>query len=60
MNLWYLQHMTRKQFTTTIQEDALKSIKKLAIDLNKSVNDLLEEAIEHLLKKYENPKSKKK
>jgi hypothetical protein len=51
--------MKRIPFTTTIREDALKSIKKLAIDLDKSVNDLLEEAIEHLLKKYEQPKPKK-
>ena len=48
--------MKRKQFTTTIQEGALKNIKKLAIDLDRSVNDLLEEGIEYLLKKYkENP-----
>lgn len=45
--------MKRKPFTTTIKEDPLKNIKKLAIDLDRSVNDLLEEAIEWLLKKYE-------
>ena len=45
--------MKRKPFTTTIKEDALKEIKKLAIDLDRSVNDLLEEAIEWLLNKYE-------
>ena len=45
--------MKRKPFTTTIKEDSLKEIKKLAIDLDRSVNDLLEEAIEWLLKKYE-------
>jgi hypothetical protein len=50
--------MKRKPFTTTIKEDALKDVKKLAIDLDRSVNDLLEEAIEWLLKKYEK-KSKK-
>ena len=44
--------MKRKQFTTTIKEDSLKSIKKLAIDLDRSVNELLEEGIEYLLKKY--------
>ena len=48
--------MKRKQFTTTIKEDAHKDIKKLGIDLDRSVNDLLEEAIEWLLKKYEKPK----
>ena len=45
--------MERKQFTTTIKKDALKNIKKLAIDLDRNVNDLLEEGIEYLLKKYE-------
>ena len=45
--------MRRKPFTTTIKEDALKDIKILAIDLDRSVNDLLEESIERLLKKYE-------
>ena len=48
--------MKRKQFTTTIKEDRLKAIKKLAIDLDRSVNDLLEEGIEYLLKKYEKAK----
>jgi len=45
--------MKRKQFTTTIEEDSLKRIKKLAIDLDRSVNELLEEGIEWLLEKYE-------
>jgi hypothetical protein len=49
--------MKRKPFTTTIKADSLKAIKKLAIDLDKSVNDLLEEAIDWLLEKY---KSKEK
>ncbi len=44
--------MKRKQFTTTIEENALKNIKKLAIDLDKPVNMLLEEAIKWLLEKY--------
>ena len=42
----------RRPFTTTIQEDSLKNIKKLAIDLDRPVNNLFEEAIEWLLKKY--------
>lgn len=45
--------MKRKQFTTTIDEQALKNVKKLAIDLDRPVNNLLEEAIKWLLKKYE-------
>lgn len=44
--------MNRRQFTTTIKVDSLKNIKKLAIDLDRSVNDLLEEAIDWLLEKY--------
>ena len=43
----------RKHFTTSLNEDLLKAIKKLAIDLDRTVNDLLEEGIEYLLKKYE-------
>jgi hypothetical protein len=50
--------MPRKHFTTSLDEKLLKAIKKLAIDLNCSVNDLLEEGVKHLLKKYEK-KSKK-
>ena len=45
--------MPRKHFTTSIDEKLLKEIKKLAIDLDRSANDLLEEGIKHLLKKYE-------
>jgi hypothetical protein len=46
--------MKRRQFTTTLREDYLKKIKILAIEQDKKVNDLLEEAIEWLLKKYRN------
>jgi len=45
--------MQRKQFTTTIREDYLKKIKILAIEKDKRVNDILEEAIEFLMRKYE-------
>ena len=45
--------MKRKQFTTTLREDYLKKVKILAVEEDKSVNDLLEEALEWLLKKYE-------
>ena len=44
--------MQRKQFTTTIREDYLKKIKILAIEEDKRVNDVLEEAIEWLMVKY--------
>ena len=39
--------------TTTIENDLQKEVKKLAIDLERPLNDLLEEAIQDLLKKYE-------
>jgi len=46
-------------FTNQINDDLLKSFKKLAIDLDKPINNLLEEAMRNLLKNYEKPKSKK-
>jgi hypothetical protein len=46
-------------FTNQIDDDLLKSFKKLAIDLDKPINNLLEEAMRNLLKNYEKPKSKK-
>ena len=57
----------RRPFTTSFDEDLLKAIKKLAIDLDCAVNDLLEEGIRHLLEKHdavekdggENPKRRK-
>ena len=48
----------RKPFTTSLNIQLLKEIKKLAIDLDRSVNDLLEEAIEWLLKKYKQKSEK--
>lgn len=44
--------MSRKHFTTSLDEGLLKSIKKLAIDLDRTVNDLLEEGIRYLLTKH--------
>jgi len=49
----------RKPFTTSLNVPILKDVKKLAIDLDRGVNDLLEEAMQDLLKKYEKPKPKK-
>ena len=45
--------MARKSLSTRIENDLQKEIKKLAIDLEKPLNELLEEAIKDLLKKYE-------
>jgi len=43
----------RTHFNTTLDVDLLKQIRFLAIEKSKRVNDLLEEAIQDLLKKYE-------
>jgi hypothetical protein len=50
----------RKPFTTSLDINLLKDIKKLAIDLDKGVNDLLEESMTDLLQKYEKQKKKGK
>jgi len=46
----------KKTFSTRINEDCLKALKHLAVDLDKSLGVLLEEAIEDLLKKYKKKK----
>lgn len=45
--------MQRKPLSTKIDNHLQKEIKKLAIDLERPFNDLLEEAIQDLLEKYE-------
>jgi hypothetical protein len=50
----------RRPFTTSLNTELLKAVKKLAIDVDRPVNALLEEAMKWLLKKYEKkPRSKK-
>jgi hypothetical protein len=44
----------RKMYNTTLDVDLLKEIRVLAALNDKRQNDLLEEAIRDLLKKYEN------
>ena len=48
--------MPRKRFTTSLDIELLKKLKKLAIDLDRNANDLLEEGIKYILKKYEKKK----
>ena len=43
----------RKTYNTTLQTDLIKQLKILAAKTDKRQNDLLEEAIQDLLKKYE-------
>jgi hypothetical protein len=42
----------KKVFSTRIDHDRIKDLKHLAVDAEKSLGSLLEEAIEDLLKKY--------
>jgi metal-responsive CopG/Arc/MetJ family transcriptional regulator len=49
----------RERFTTTIDGDLLQKIKILAIYQKCSSNDLMEEAIKDLLKKYEAQKKER-
>jgi predicted transcriptional regulator len=53
MFFYYALKMARKPLSTKIENDLQKEIKKLAIDLERPLNDLLEESIRDLLKKYE-------
>jgi predicted transcriptional regulator len=46
----------KKTFSTRIDEDRLKALKHLAVDLDKSLGVLLEEAIADLIKKYKRKK----
>jgi predicted transcriptional regulator len=43
----------RKMYNTTLDSDLTKKLKILAAHMEKRQNDLLEEAIQDLLKKYE-------
>jgi len=45
--------MEKKMFSTVINNDLLKDFKKLAIDLERPINNILEEAMKDLLKKYQ-------
>ena len=46
--------LERKNYNTTLRVDLIKKMKFLAVEKDARVNDLLEEAIEDLLKKYKN------
>lgn len=54
-------HMDKKIFfNTTVSEELIKEFKILAISAGKRQNQLLEEAIQDLLKKYESQNQHKK
>ena len=50
--------MPRKNMTSSIETALIKRLKYLAADSERPLNDLLEEAIQDLLKKYENDDKK--
>jgi len=47
-----MEKKNRTHYNTTLDADLLKRLKILAVEENKRHNDLLEEAIRDLLKKY--------
>jgi len=51
---------TKKVFSTRVDSSSIKALKHLAIDLNKSLGELLEEAIKDILIKYESKAPLKK
>ena len=53
-NLKYLKIMAKILYNTRLEEDLIKKFKILAIMQSKRQNELLEEAIKDILKKYEN------
>ena len=48
----------RKVFSTRLDQDLIKELKHLAVDEGRALNDLLEEAIRALLKKYKSKPKK--
>ncbi|MGD0277370.1 MAG: ribbon-helix-helix domain-containing protein [Syntrophales bacterium] len=48
----------RKTYNTTLKSELIKRLKILAAETDKRQNDLLEEAIQDLLKKYEKKQKK--
>ena len=51
--------MVKRHMTTIIDNDLQKEVKKLAIDLERPFNDLIEESFRDLLKKYKKKETKK-
>jgi len=47
-----MEKKVRTHYNTTLDVELLKQLKFLSVELNKRHNDLIEEAIDLLLKKY--------
>ncbi|MGD9158971.1 MAG: hypothetical protein PVG39_11230 [Desulfobacteraceae bacterium] len=43
----------KKIFSTRVDDDRIKDLKHLAVDTDKSLGELLEEAIQDIVRKYE-------
>jgi len=50
--------MGKKKFTTTLDEALIKAIKKLAVDLGLSANNLIEQGMRSVLKKHRRQSSR--
>ena len=48
-----MEKKERTHYNTTLDVDLLKRLKFLSVELNRRYNELIEEAIELLLNKYE-------
>ena len=48
-----LMAIRRKNYNTTLRTDLIKKLKMLSVEKDVRANDLLEEAIQDLLKKYD-------
>jgi hypothetical protein len=53
IRMLYVSDMARKIITTSIDTDLIRRLKYLAADTDRPMNELHEEAIKDLLKKYE-------
>lgn len=53
-------NMEKKAFTNQVNNELLKEFKKRAIDLERPINDLLEEAMSDFLKKTDRQTKKQK
>lgn len=48
-----MEKRERKNYNTKLNIDLIKKLKFLSVEVDKRQNDLLEEAIQDILKKYE-------
>jgi hypothetical protein len=55
-----IMEKNRSPYNTTLDNDLIKKLKILSIELNKRQNDLIEEALDDLLKKHSPKDSSKK